>query len=461
MAAFNKTKWSDFDLNEISLLIQLQYYLKLSIKSPVLVSYTEIYYIVEKLGFNRDISDELSLNKKIAQKVVDKIIDNLDTLRPKFEEENGIFESDLLAKDVYIQLEEGTLNYFTSQLLVNPFSVWNLEKKFDIVETGDVRLMKENWNRKYYSPRLCEIYNTQSTCVEKSIEYDDMERFISYYNIYHDGEMMAHIAKYGRIDMFKYALSNDPKILDKINNIRYVVEDALKGDNGNDNTAMIEYLMTLPQIKAQRDVFWNYIFNVLRYESGINLVNIEKIISYTPVDERVNDILRDIANNGWVDLFKRLANAIDVTDAAWYSSLEAALRNKNFDIVEFILPHLSVANLQQMIVNTIEDEIEYTEDHQKNIQIIKFLISLPQISNAYVEEFSRFITSTRIYNGFNDEKDFDDYINILKNSGKISSRLVEQYVYHLKKSLKKFETFRRQNYNEGYHYGYHPDYADY
>lgn len=454
--------WSTVSLDQISLLIQLQFHLKYVIETGYVYSRDKIHSIVKELGFGRPVSEKLSWDKIFSQEILTALNVKLETLRREFEEENGMFESDLIAEDVHTQLESDTLNYYTRLLLTNPFSVWNLEKKFEIEETGNVNLMIENWNKKYYSFSQCEVYNSRNICFKKSIEYGNMDGFHRYYDEFNNTIYLGLTVRCGQIDMFEYMLHDNPKILDDKHDVENIIRLASRGFNGSDNTKMIDYLMTLPQVKVHRNKFWDYVYLVVRDDIiGTNMANVEQLLLYTPavnIDRiKFNNILVFMQVKGWNDLFKKLANNVNPDLIDWARSFNYAKSELNFDLMKFLEPHLPVDVLQDTIMEIITDSDEDLLNHEKIVDYVKSLISLPQISNRFVEDFLRYITFDV---HFKEEYYFDEYINILRDSGKVSPDLIEGYISiknerqkQLQKQLQR-NALRYETYDEGYHHGY-------
>jgi hypothetical protein len=175
--AAHLNSWSNFSVEQVSLLIQLRYELTRSDNNIV-----DVRKILLQLGFDESVAEEIFSDNSLKYYVIAQLTQQLDSLGDVYEEKYGIFESDLHPADIKEELESGTLSLHSSLLLTNPFSILKLEKIFKLPETGDKDLMIANWNKEYYSAQRCQEFNDPKTCMMKALEYNDTTNFMRLYS---------------------------------------------------------------------------------------------------------------------------------------------------------------------------------------------------------------------------------------------------------------------------------------
>jgi len=88
----------------------------------------------------------------------------------------GMVEQDPDLNTIMYEMGQGILRLQFNCLLSHPLTVMNIERRCELRETGIKDELIKNWNIKYYSFRCLEFVDVQ-TCLDKTIEYDDLNMF--------------------------------------------------------------------------------------------------------------------------------------------------------------------------------------------------------------------------------------------------------------------------------------------
>jgi len=391
--------FADISLNQVSLLIQIRYYIYHLREYDFYQVIVDMADIIDQLGYSpiilaSAIYDDWNLQKKILAR--------LDVLIPAqqsiYEDAYGPLTDTLDVDVVKESLHQGILSLRASAMLVgNPFSILKAERNFGLPETGNLEMLIRNWNITYYSPSQCRVYNHPGICFIKAIEYDDMENFLKLYPTINYEEYIQDAAntaaRHGRRDMLDM-LMQKPEVDWAYHGTKNGLIISAAGSI-QDNTQMLAYLWQKFQHEGISAAF--YYEDIFLDKSALHINNVKFFLNLPPgttdVKYAIQDMLHKVAGQGWVQLFQELMIIAQPERDTLIESLEAALLGGHGRMVAYIRTHIELDS--QIVQNLLYQTALITTDPQ--YKLFRYILSLPESDQNVIEDFLRDYTHIKLY----------------------------------------------------------------
>jgi len=361
--------WDQFSLDQISLLIRLDYNLQ---DKQMFSHRPENYQIISQLGFDAVISHNI-YNDRIYRAQVKRVLEiRLTQLRDQYEAKYHIYAHELDFESIRNQLLSGILSLKNIAALTNPFNIQAVEKYLDLDQTGDYMLLIKNWNHKYYSSQACEVYNTPEQCLLKAIRYNDLENFERLYPVwtpqYITGLAIKEAIRYGRVEILQRILDKG-KGHDIMATLLRQKPMTLAATSEFDNSPMLKYLWSFPQIRESGEVNESFVRSITHGPKTVSS-NVETLLQISPPHD-INFIIVTIAQRGWTRIFKELVQYQEPRRDTWNDSFVYAAIGGHDELVNFIRPHIitPALNIYRML---------YDASH--NEDALRYVIALPEVT---------------------------------------------------------------------------------
>jgi len=404
--------WKGFSFDQISLLIQLRYAHKNDHMSD---NRDHISRLISDLGFNSEIiSKELKTNLGYYWHLRRQLDANLQTLQVDYENTYGIRLSDLDFNSIEQELASGIPQLKIRAVLSNPFNILAVERHFRMPETGSWTLFMENWNKTYYTPQGCGIYNSPEVCLIRAARYGDLENFARLYPSTMRGYLIGSITKAaiqnGQVNILEYILEHD----DDGSIMRHIITHRLfleAVESKYDNRQMIKYLLSLPGVRGS-GIMSELSLGSIMQNPQTNQNNVEYLFGLSPPSD-VDQALSLAARRGWTRVVQMLMSHFKPTQGAIDRAFEYAAAAGHDETVKFLRPYIDA----DVVIDYIfaDGALSYG----RKLDNIRYIVNLPEVSKADIIKFLK-----------NNNSRFglpsDELRQILLQSGKITSEEINE-----------------------------------
>ena len=319
----------------------------------------DVHILVEKLGFDNSISTKLEDDAEFRHYVKAQLDKLIESWKLRWVEEFGVPEIRFEKEAMRYVLNERVFSIQVTVALKNPFTVLNIEKDFDLPETGDRILMMQHWNQHNYTSR-CLDFNSELECCYRAAQHNDLEMFLRLYP--------GVTQEIDTEDLVKSAVAatvNNVKILE------HLVADATTKDFfDNDFTDLLNRAIRDGQednvafLLSSREVFTDVIAN----------------------------IFPDIAGRGWDRLTATLLQKYrdlprDTIDAAFAE----AVAGEHIKVINVLRPRISRSfDYENMLVQCIDGN---------NLAIFSFILKTFEFSQAQLRQVRSEISQLAVTKG--------------------------------------------------------------
>jgi len=292
-----------FTYEQIPLLIQLRQLA--TSRGRIITGGDDLETLLSKLGFSPVVADEITNNQFYANDVVKHLDETLKILRKDYEARYGLYQDDVDITLVRRSLFDDQLNLQTRAMLVNPFSILTVEKSLNLPNTGDIGLLRINWNKKYYSSRLCQEFNSDAECAERAAMFGDLLKLQQLYASQpRKSQLIEAAIQGGQIEILKYIVSIEGCEAIFSSPFNLAIRQSF------DNTKMMEYLWsTFP---ATHVGISHSIAGIMTHNKP-HIANIRlalKLTSQISDQREINSLyvkmLPLVVKMDWIDLFEEI-----------------------------------------------------------------------------------------------------------------------------------------------------------
>lgn len=437
MAATSSTDissmWENFTFDKISLLIQLRYSILHFLGITPIIS-----PIINKLGFSHEITLKIDSDDDFKRFVVKQLDQKLNDLQQLYEEKYNLYEAVVNPESIKADLFSGYISLQNRAYLSNPFSILKVEKYFNLDETGDMELLKKNWNLRYYS-RRCSDFNTKEVCFLKAAEYNDLSEYKRLYPLIDkDADIISAVARIairgGHIDFLKYIIAQDGKLIKQESPIfnRSFLYEAMVSKY--DNVAMIKYLKNNPFDINRVNMTVGDIVILIQYDSHINNIKyiLSTIIETLPVDRQVILIVRimgAIIERGWIDYFKELCsnmmNNNVVEERQINGIITQVLIHGDVELLKYILSFKPISDVF-LSYGRLETIVENAKSQDDKTETLEFLSKILRPSSEDLKVIKELDLDGIFANYGSNGRNIKFLLNLLKDYG-ISDIMMEKY----------------------------------